>query len=325
MQPKFWKVKSLLAFLLLPFALLYWLVSVVRSVVTKKYHAKIPVICVGNVTVGGAGKTPVVLAITELLVAKGKKVAIASRGYKGDIKIPTQVDKARHTVNSVGDEPLMLAKIAPTYISAKRPLAIKMAEKNRADVVIMDDGLQNYTVAKDISFLVIDGKYGLGNGFIMPAGPLREGIASGISKVDAVIVVGSDDTGILKHPALSFKAAPPIIIASLKPHGKLPDKNKKYLAFAGIGNPDKFFATLEENGYNVAERIVFADHYTYTNSDINNLIHKAEEIGAELITTEKDEVRLSLIDRKKIQVLPVRIEWENPDIIKNLLEQKLKK
>lgn len=324
MQPEFWKIKSLAAFILLPFAVLYWLISVCRAALTKPFQAKIPVICVGNVTVGGAGKTPIVLAITQILSDAGMKVAIASRGYKGDIRAPTQVDKSKHTVNSVGDEPLLLSQIAPTYISAKRPLAIEMAQKNKADIIIMDDGLQNYSVAKDISLLVIDGKYGIGNGFIMPAGPLREGLASGLSKVDAVIIVGGDDTGILNHHAIKAKSVP-VISAILQPFGKLPDKNKKYIAFAGIANPDKFFATLAENGYDILEEISFPDHYNYTDIDINNLIQKSEELGAGLITTEKDEVRLPVFAKRKIQSLPVRIVWENPDIIKNLLEQRLNK
>ncbi len=296
-----------------------------RPLFTKKYKARIPVICVGNVTVGGAGKTPVVLAITELLKQDGFKIAIASRGYKGNITNPTLVDKTRHTVNSVGDEPLMLARIAPTYIAAERNRAVQMAEKNGANIVIMDDGLQNPSVGKDVSLLVIDGKYGIGNGFIMPAGPLRESLAAGVMKSDAIILVGNDDEGVLKYPCLQKKSAPPIIRAKLQPFGDLPDKNKPYIAFAGIGNPDKFFATLAENGYNIVAAISFSDHYNYTDNDMNNLIHKAEAIGAELITTEKDEVRLPLFARKKVRVLPVRIVWEDAAQIHNLLMQKLKK
>ena len=325
MQPKFWKKKSLLSLILTPLSLLYGIAGALRPAITKKYHARIPVICVGNVTVGGAGKTPVVLAITELLRSSNLNVAIASRGYKGDIKNPTLVDKTRHTVNSVGDEPLMLSAIAPTYIAAKRPLAIQMAEKTSANIIIMDDGMQNPSVEKNITLLVIDGHYGIGNGLVMPAGPLRESLSSGLQKADAVILVGSDDRGLLKHSGLRAKSAPPVIRARLEPFGNLPDKSAPYLAFAGIGNPDKFFSTLAGNGYNVVEEVPFPDHYNYSDNDINQLIHKAEELGAQLITTEKDEVRLPFFARKKIKVLPVRIVWEDSSQIKELLEKALKK
>ncbi len=326
MQPKFWKNKNIMALSLLPLSLLYPIAGRLRRATNNKpYRSKVPVVCVGNVTVGGAGKTPIVFAITELLKKDGFKVAIASRGYKGDITNPTIVDKNRHTVNSVGDEPLMLARIAPTYIAKKRKAAIQMAEKNGANIIIMDDGLQNPTIAKDISLLIIDGKYGVGNGFIMPAGPLREKLSAGIAKSDAIIIVGEGGFNIKKYPVLFKKSTPPVIHASLEPFGNLPDKSRPYIAFAGIGNPDKFFATLVENGYNLVEKIPFADHYNYTDQDINNLIHKSEETGAELITTEKDEVRLPLFARKKIRVLPVRIKWANEKQIHNLLIQKLKK
>lgn len=324
MQPIFWKRKTPLSAIMLPASLLYSFAGLLRKMITSKYYAKVPVICVGNVTVGGAGKTPVVLALTQLLSAQGFKVAIASRGYKGEITKPTLVDKNRHTVNSVGDEPLMLARIAPTYIAAIRPLAIQMAEENGANIVIMDDGLQNPSIAKTLSILVIDGKYGIGNGFIMPAGPLRESLSSGISKVDAVILVGSDDTNILNNKAFSRYKPIPVIRARLEPNGNLPDKTIPYIAFAGIGNPDKFFATLIENGYNIAKTISFPDHYNYSDNDINTLIQSAESSGAGLITTEKDEVRLPLFVRKKVKVLPVRIVWDDEKQIRTILEKILK-
>lgn len=325
MHPDFWKNINFISILLLPASLVFRLLTFLRNITTSKYYARIPIICVGNVTVGGAGKTPVVLAIAELLRTSGLNVAIASRGYKGEITNPTLVDKNKHTVNSVGDEPLMLARIAPTYIAAQRDLAIQMAENNGANVVIMDDGLQNQSVEKNISLLVIDGKFGIGNGLILPAGPLREGLAHRITKCDAIILVGKDEKNILKHPALNGKSTPPILRAHLVPSGNLPDKNKPYIAFAGIGNPEKFFSTLFENGYNAVEKLSFPDHYNYSDSDLNVIIHKAEAKSASIITTEKDEVRLPLFAKKKVQVLPVRIAWEDENLIRNILERILKK
>lgn len=325
MHPKFWKNINIISILLLPAALLFCIATFLRNLTTSKYHAKVPVICVGNVTVGGAGKTPVVLAIADILRESGLSIAIASRGYKGEITKPTLVDKNRYTVNSVGDEPLMLARIAPTYIAAQRDLAVQMAENNGANVVIMDDGLQNPSVYKNISLLVIDGKFGIGNALVLPAGPLRETLSSGVRKCSAIIVIGKDETGILKHPALNAKTTPPILRARLEPHGQLPDPNVPYIAFAGIGNPEKFFSTLAENGYNIVETIPFADHYNYTDGDMNEIIHKAENKGARIITTEKDEVRLPLFAKKKVQVLPVKIAWEDETQIRNVLEKALGK
>jgi tetraacyldisaccharide 4'-kinase len=328
MQPEFWKKHGILSLVLTPLSLIYSIAGLLRPLINAKYQANIPVICIGNVTVGGAGKTPIVLAITELLRKNGMNVAIASRGYKGDIKKPTLVDKNKHTVNSVGDEPLILARIAPTYISKKRHLAISMAKESGADIVIMDDGMQNPTVKKDLTILVIDGKYGIGNGLVMPAGPLREALLFGLRKSDIVILLGKDEMGILNHPAIKSmqrENVKPIIRARLDPCGNIPDKTQPYIAFAGIGNPDKFFSTLVENGYNLVGEIAFPDHYNYNDDDINNLIKKAEKIGAVLITTQKDEVRLPLFARKKISVLCVEITWENEAQIKNILDNMIQK
>jgi tetraacyldisaccharide 4'-kinase len=319
MQPKFWKKKSLLSFLLLPLSFVYFIAGSVRNIFFTESLFDIPIICVGNVTVGGAGKTPVVLAITHILKSYGKNVAIASRGYKGELSKPTLVDKTKHTVNSVGDEPLILTSIAPTYIATHRPLAIEMAINNGANVVIMDDGMQNRSVHKNVTLLVIDGKYGIGNGCIIPAGPLRETLDSGVAKADAVIFIGSDDTGVLKHWCFQEKSAPPLIRAKLESYGNIPDKTKPYLAFAGIGNPDKFFATLAEDGFNVVAEMPFPDHYNYSDKDINKLISHAEKSGLELITTEKDAVRLPFFAQKKVKILQVRIVWENQEQIVNLL------
>jgi tetraacyldisaccharide 4'-kinase len=219
----------------------------------------------------------------------------------------------------------MLARIAPTYIAAQRDLAIQMAENNGATVVIMDDGLQNQSVEKNISLLVIDGKFGIGNGLILPAGPLRENLSYRMTKCDAVIFVGEDSKGVLKHPSFNNKQTPPVIRARLIPSGNLPDKNKPYIAFAGIGNPDKFFSTLAENSYNIVETIPFPDHYNYSDSDMNTIIHKAEAKSAGIITTQKDEVRLPLFAKKKVQVLPVRIAWDDETKIRNVLEKIIKK
>ncbi len=269
---------------------------------------------------GGAGKTPIVMAITELLKDKKAKVVIVSRGYKGDIKQPTLVDNTKHSVNSVGDEPLMLAKIAPTYIAAKRSLSIKLAQQANPDFIIMDDGMQNPSVIKDLTILVLDGKYGLGNGFMIPAGPLREPFSCALKKADAVIFVGSDEHNILKTKEIrNYKK--PILMAKLEPYGTLPNKTKPYIAFAGIGNPNKFFATLQESGYDVKEAIPFPDHYNYSDKDINWLIHKAEQEGIGLITTEKDATRIPSFAQKKIKVLPVRIVWEDPSHIKDLFKR----
>jgi tetraacyldisaccharide 4'-kinase len=313
-QPNFWKYNSPLSTILLPLSFFYRFISVLNQILKPKYKAEIPVICVGNVTAGGAGKTPTAIAIAKILLTENKKIVFLSRGYSGKLRGTFFVDSKIHKAHDVGDEPLLLAKTAPVIISKDRRAGAQLAHSRGAEVIIMDDGLQNPTLEKTISFLVIDGNFGLGNGKIIPAGPLRQTLKSAIKQVDATILIGNDVHNISKK-LNDTKLITAKIVGTPNP------ENKHYVAFAGIANPAKFFTSLRQYNYNVVEEINFPDHYNFTKNDIENLKKKAHKLEAELITTEKDFVRLSEEDQVGIQTLPIEIVWNDINIIKNILKK----
>lgn len=312
-QPFFWKKKSVYNTLLYPFSLLYILASFVRKELKKPFVPDIPVVCIGNVTSGGAGKTPTAIAIAKILLNMGKKPVFLSRGYGGSIKIATIVNPEIHTSKETGDEPLLLSRIAPTIISKNRILGAKLAYEKGFDVIIMDDGLQNPTIVKTISFLVIDGNFGLGSDYIIPAGPLRETLQDALAKTEAVIFIGDDKTNLLEK--IQDKK---IIKAKIKADISKKTANN-YIAFAGLASPEKFFNSLKENGYNVVDTVSFSDHYQYKNNDIDKLQKLAKEKRASLITTEKDMVRLNKAVQKDIEALPISIEFENEKEIREII------
>lgn len=299
--PEFWYKRNIISILLWPFALIYTAVSVIRGVFVKPYKSKIPVICVGNVTVGGAGKTPVASALALNYIAQGKKPVFLSRGYGGNIKSATLVNPDIHKSSDVGDEPLLLAAIAPVVVCSDRKKGLELAEKQDANIVIMDDGLQNPTIFKDESILVIDGSFGLGNNMVMPSGPLRESLKSALRKCSKVIIVGEDKTGIAAK-------LPSYINAKIIPQFPAEIKDKAIIAFAGIGNPAKFFNMLREYGYNVVEAMPYPDHYQYNEQDLSALRQKAVELNSVLVTTEKDLVRID--NKEGIFVVPVKVKLE---------------
>jgi len=307
-----WRESSIMARLLAPAADFY------AGIATKRLaqpgiEADIPVVCVGNLTVGGAGKTPAALAIARILIASRELPWFLSRGYGGRRAGPVTVDPARHAARDVGDEPLLLARVAPTVVSRDRPAGALHAQKGGAGVIIMDDGFQNPSLNKQLSVLMIDGRRGIGNGCVFPAGPLRAPLDIQLPRAQAMIVVG-DIAG----------AAP--VIAAAKSHGVVvfygrlepdPDavaalKGREVLAFAGIGDPDKFFATLGEAGILVRSWRGFPDHYRYRRVDGSALIFEAGQKGLTLVTTEKDMVRMRADPRlgeltTRTRVLPVSL------------------
>lgn len=309
-QRRSWWQKSLR-----PLSLLYYGCSVLRNIITVPYRAKVPVICVGNVTVGGAGKTPFCIALGQMLMDEGRKVSFVSRGYGGRLQGPIRVEKT-HGSDEVGDEPLLLCEYAPVFVAKKRALGIEAAVLSGAEVVILDDGLQNPTVAKDISFLVIDGLTGMGNGYMLPAGPLREPLSSALSKVNAVVLVGEDKTNLIARfgdvPVLRVTAK------SLLP-GLLYHKN--LVAFAGIGYPEKFFDALRALPCEVMKTFPFPDHYAYQSQDIERLIAYAAQRDAQLVTTQKDMVRIPEGYRTRIQAIPMVYEIDNSvkELFRNIL------
>lgn len=314
--PDFWTSRRAgalaLAYALAPFGALYDLGGRVRFAAAKPYRSPLKVICVGNLTAGGVGKTPIAIALAERLSARGTRCAFLSRGYGAPVKDPLLADPSRHTSADVGDEPLLLARHAPTVVSPDRVKGAMLAQQTGAQVLIMDDGFQNPSLAKDLSFVAVDGATGFGNGFVIPAGPLRESVARGLRRAQAIIVMGEGPA-----PATNL----PVLRARLEPSAEASArvKNAKIAAFAGIGRPEKFFATLRAAGANLVLARAFPDHYAFTPADWAGLAGEAAEYGAALVTTEKDWVRLKPEWRTKVTAFPVRAVFDDEAALERLL------
>lgn len=319
-----WQAPGLAAAALAPAALAYGSVAARRLAQTGT-RAAAPVICVGNVTVGGSGKTPVALALARLLRGLGRRPAFLTRGYGGSLAGPVSVSLAAHLAQDVGDEALLLARVGPTVVARDRPSGAALAVADGADIIVMDDGLQNPALAKDLSFAVFDAAVGIGNGFCLPAGPLRAPMSAQWERIDAVILVGSGAPG----DAIAAGAASrgvPVIRATLGPDAASAAKLRggRFLAFAGIGRPAKFFDTLTESGAELVERREFGDHHAFTRLELAALVGRAAQQNLRLITTEKDAVRLaSLIraepDLRAFETLPVRLSFADPKAVAELL------
>ena len=283
----------------------------------------VPVICVGNLVAGGAGKTPTALALVDLLRDQGQRPAVLSRGYGRDPSrsqhdAVIRVDPAQHDVKTVGDEPLLLAAAAPTYVAIDRRKAARQAMDEGATVLILDDGLQNPALAKTLSIAVVDGASGIGNGMCVPAGPLRAPVARQWRFVHAVCVIGEGQPGD-SVAAMATTQGLPVLRARLRPDPAVVEhlKAAPLLAFAGIGRPEKFFATLEDRGLTLRGRRAFPDHHTFTTEERDALRTEAAALGARLVTTAKDRVRLP--PDFPATILPVVLAFENPDAMRGLL------
>ena len=257
------------------------------------FDAGIPVLCVGNYHVGGAGKTPTVLALVKLLRELGETPVVLSRGYGGQLRGPVMVDPARHAAADVGDEPLMLARTIPVVVARDRVDGVALARSQGASVIVMDDGFQNPAIAKDASLIVIDGNRGLGNACIFPAGPLRAPLPPQLSRTDALVVVGDGSAAEAVAAAIAAQGKP-----VLPAHVRADDasvaslRGKRVLAFAGIGDPARFFRTLRANGIEVVLERAFADHHPFSEREIEALTEEAGRDALTLVTTEKDLARL---------------------------------
>jgi tetraacyldisaccharide 4'-kinase len=292
-EPAFWyRPRSPRSHVLRPLGALYGAIAA-RRMARQGVDAGIPVLCVGNYHVGGAGKTPTVLALAKLLRDLGEMPVVLSRGYGGKLRGPVKVDPARHVAADVGDEPLMLAATLPVVVARKRAEGVPLARSLGASVMLMDDGFQSPVVAKDASLIVIDGNRGLGNGQVFPAGPLRAPLRPQIGRTDALVIVG-DGTAAEAVAAAIAAQGKPVLRAHLKPDeasvAQLQDK--RVLAFAGIGDPARFFATLRASGIDVVRSRAFADHHAFSKAEIDGLIGEADREALTLVTTEKDLARL---------------------------------
>lgn len=297
--PEFWTRDGLAARLLAPLGALYGLSVRLRKARAHSFRAKARVLCVGNLTAGGSGKTPVAIALAEMLMARGRKVVFLSRGYGGRLRGPVLVDPATHSATDVGDEPLLLAAVAPTIVAHDRARGAALADTLGADVIVMDDGFQNFQLAKDVSLLVADAETGFGNRRLIPAGPLREPIERGLQRADAVVLVGD---GALALPP--FRG--PVFRAHVLPTAHDRFKGRAVFAMAGIGRPEKFFRTLEAMGARLAGTKAFPDHHSYSDEELAAVKRVAADLGALLVTTEKDLVRIHPDGREGILSLPVR-------------------
>lgn len=280
------------------------------------------VVCVGNLTLGGTGKTPVSIAILEALKSRGLEAHALSRGYGGKEKGPLRVDPVNHTAIDVGDEPLLLAEAAPAWVSRNRVEGARAATRDGASAIIMDDGYQNPQLHKDLSLVLVDVEVGWGNGRVFPAGPLREPVAAGLARADAVVVMLKDANDHPDYTALGFADLQiPVLAAWLEPQS--PPPAEPLFAFAGIGRPEKFFNTLAEAGGQLTGTRAFPDHHQYTKFTIESLRKAARKAGARLITTEKDWGRLSPEDRVDVLPWPVKANFAEPARLQALLDQAL--
>jgi len=292
-EPAFWhRPASWKSHLLRPLGALYGAVAR-RRLRREGLDAGIPVFCVGNYHVGGAGKTPTVLALAALLRDLGELPVVLSRGYGGKLRGPVKVDPARHLADDVGDEPLMMASTLPVVIARDRANGVALAKSQGASVILMDDGFQNPAIVKDAALIVIDARRGLGNGQVFPAGPLRAPLLPQLAMTDALIVIGEGNAAADVAAAVAAQGKP-VLTARIKPDaGSLAAlKGKRVLAFAGIGDPDRFFTTLRSNGIDVARQRAFADHHEFLQSEIDDLLAQARRDALIPVTTEKDLARL---------------------------------
>jgi tetraacyldisaccharide 4'-kinase len=292
-EPAFWhRPTSWIASLLSPLAALYGAVAA-RRMRRPGADAGIPVICVGNYHVGGAGKTPTVLALAKLLRELDERPVVLSRGYGGRLEGPVKVDRDRHSAADVGDEPLMMAASLPVVVSRDRAAGLALARAQDASVILMDDGFQNPSVAKNVSLIVIDAMRGVGNGRVIPAGPVRAPLSPQLARTDALVVVG-EGSAAAKIAADLASRGKPVLSARLKPDqaSLAALGGERVLAFAGIGDPARFFNTLRSSGVDVVRSRAFADHHAFTADEIEQLTAGAKADALTLVTTEKDLARL---------------------------------
>ena len=326
--PRFWWQPGrgiLRGMLLSPLAALYGAAAALRLRRPGR-SAGVPVICLGNLTVGGAGKTPAALAVGRLLLAGHQRPFFLSRGYGGRLAGPVLVARSAHRATDVGDEPLLLARLAPTIVARDRVAGAQLARFEGASVIVMDDGFQNPALHKDLAIVVIDGRCGIGNGRVLPAGPLRAPLASQMARAQALIVVGPAAHSAAEVTGRGRERGLPIFHARLVPDPQTLAAlaGRRILAFAGIADPDKFFATLSEAGLNVVERHSFADHHRYTAADAQMLTARAAGENLVLLTTEKDQARLAGDPRVgelavRANALPARLDIEEADAFRDMV------
>ena len=306
---------------LAPVAWIWAAASWARLALARPWRAPAKVLCVGNLVAGGAGKTPLALDLARRILRRGHAVHILTRGYGGTLAGPVKVDSARHKVTDVGDEALLHARVAATWVGRDRAETAKAACADGARVLVMDDGFQNTSLAKDFSILAVDGAVGFGNGHVMPAGPLRETRGSGLARADAVVIYGPDEKNAARR-IRGLRPELPILGARIAPGSEAARlKGRPAFAFAGIGRPEKFFATARAAGVEVRETLAFPDHHAYSDSDLAGIFRRAAALGAMPLTTAKDAVRISASARAPLEVLTMALVWEDEASLESLLHR----
>ena len=322
-EPYFWQVTDkrtrasapMTKLLLTPLSMLYRHIGDRRIRTTVPQDVGIPVICIGNLTLGGTGKTPVSDIVRAHYVAKGLRAASLSRGYRGSLEGPHRVDPARHTASEVGDEPLMLSATGESWISRDRPAGARAMKADGVQLIVMDDGHQNPTLKKTLSLVVIDSTNAFGNGHVFPKGPLRERVPDGLARADGVVLMGDGEM-----PEALSGFSKPVLRARLVALAPLPPG--RYVAFAGIGRPVRFFDALQkQSGVELAEGAPYPDHHMFTPHDLNFLMKLATERNAQLVTTDKDHVRLPADMKVKVMRSSVKAQFEDPAALAVLLDR----
>lgn len=322
--PAFWNAPpdrpGVWARLLFPLGAVYAALTARRLKQGPARRIGVPVICVGNVNAGGTGKTPTVIALIQMLADMGKTAHVVSRGYGGSLEGPVQVDPRRHSAEDVGDEPLLLAAFGTVWVSKDRAHGAMAAKEAGAEVILLDDGLQNPSLAKDLSLIVVDATRGFGNGRCIPAGPLREPVSAAMERADLVLSIGLDEAQARFSETWKAQIPLPHLSGHLMPLQTGMDwEGLRCLAFAGIGNPEKFFLTLRDLGANLVETRALDDHQPLTTGLLARLEKDAQAARAQLVTTEKDAVRLPQSYRMKVLTVPVRLIIPDSSALKDAL------
>ena len=318
-----WYSKSKFSYLVIciffPLSIIYYLLFLLKKILSKEKSFQNKIVCIGNCSVGGDGKTSTVLSLINLFKSRNIKVAVLLKGYKGKIKAPTQVNMTSHSAVDVGDEALLYVEHARTFVSNDRLKGINfIIAKFSPDIILIDDGLQDFRIKKDKSILVINGNRGFGNGFLLPVGPLRQSPSSAMKLADIIIIIGDEKGNNLDVYKNKFKDKL-FLKAEITCEKNEIDKN--YFAFSGIGNNPSFINTLNTNNYNLTKIKSFPDHYFYTDNDIKNMKKYATDNNLEIITTEKDWKRLNTKQRSGINFLQVSLEFSNKEALSEILMQ----